>query len=137
MVRPITLWPSARSMAATVEESTPPDMATAMVLVGSIQHSAVSTQPQIQGAQLIANRRLIVNRGEFSQAGYRLRYEVESEVDFVRRVLLAQAEADAGARAIGAQAHRGKHVRRFDCARGTRRARRNRQALEIERDDQR
>jgi hypothetical protein len=26
------LWPSARSMAATVEESTPPDMATAMVL---------------------------------------------------------------------------------------------------------
>jgi len=25
------LWPSARSMAATVEESTPPDMATAMV----------------------------------------------------------------------------------------------------------
>jgi hypothetical protein len=29
------LWPSARSMAATVEESTPPDMATAMVLVFS------------------------------------------------------------------------------------------------------
>jgi hypothetical protein len=25
------VWPSARSMAATVEESTPPDMATAMV----------------------------------------------------------------------------------------------------------
>jgi hypothetical protein len=25
------LWPSARSMAATVEESTPPDMATAIV----------------------------------------------------------------------------------------------------------
>src|SRR6266404_2194653 len=31
MVRPMTLWPSARSMAATAEESTPPDMATAMV----------------------------------------------------------------------------------------------------------
>src|ERR1700728_2699703 len=31
MVRPITLCPSTRSMAATVEESTPPDMATAMV----------------------------------------------------------------------------------------------------------
>ena len=27
------LWPSARSMAATVEESTPPDMATAMVVL--------------------------------------------------------------------------------------------------------
>src|SRR5579864_467396 len=31
MVRPMTSCPSARSMAATVEESTPPDMATAMV----------------------------------------------------------------------------------------------------------
>src|SRR6266478_3943817 len=31
MVRPMTLHPSARSMAATAEESTPPDMATAMV----------------------------------------------------------------------------------------------------------
>jgi hypothetical protein len=30
------LWPSARSMAATAEESTPPDMATAMVSEGSI-----------------------------------------------------------------------------------------------------
>ena len=34
MVRPTTLCPSARSMAATVEESTPPDMATAMVREG-------------------------------------------------------------------------------------------------------
>jgi hypothetical protein len=33
MVSPITLCPSARSMAATVEESTPPDIATAMVSV--------------------------------------------------------------------------------------------------------
>jgi hypothetical protein len=32
MVKPTTSCPSARSMAATVEESTPPDMATAMVL---------------------------------------------------------------------------------------------------------
>jgi hypothetical protein len=31
-------------MAATVEESTPPDMATAMVFKGSIQHLAVGTQ---------------------------------------------------------------------------------------------
>jgi hypothetical protein len=33
MVKPMTLWPSARSMAATVEESTPPDIATAIVSV--------------------------------------------------------------------------------------------------------
>jgi hypothetical protein len=32
MVRPMMLCPSARNMAATAEESTPPDMATAMVL---------------------------------------------------------------------------------------------------------
>src|SRR5205085_9394648 len=36
MVRPMMLWPAARSMAATVEESTPPDMATAMVSVGML-----------------------------------------------------------------------------------------------------
>jgi hypothetical protein len=35
MVRPMTLCPWARSMAATVEESTPPDMATAIVSVFS------------------------------------------------------------------------------------------------------
>src|ERR1700687_840169 len=36
MVRPMTLRPSARSMAATVEESAPPDMATAMVGVSDM-----------------------------------------------------------------------------------------------------
>jgi hypothetical protein len=35
MVKPMTLRPSARSIAATVEESTPPDMATAIVSVFS------------------------------------------------------------------------------------------------------
>src|SRR5712692_3085815 len=42
MVRPMTLRPSARSMAATAEESTPPDMATAMVSECSIQQLALS-----------------------------------------------------------------------------------------------
>jgi hypothetical protein len=32
------LWPSARSMAATVEESTPPDIATAMVGINGSFH---------------------------------------------------------------------------------------------------
>jgi hypothetical protein len=51
MVSPITSCPSARSMAATVEESTPPDMATAMVLALFIsnQQSAVSTQSASTG----------------------------------------------------------------------------------------
>src|SRR6476660_5354921 len=42
MVSPTTLCPSARSMAATVEESTPPDMATAMVFGLSIRALVVS-----------------------------------------------------------------------------------------------
>ena len=80
-------------MAATVEESTPPDMATAMVLEGSIGkwdlalsnwHLAKSKE-----VQLIANGCLIVNRGEFSQAGYGLGKNVESEVDLFRLILLA------------------------------------------------
>src|SRR5579884_3866504 len=39
MVSPTTLYPSARSMAATVEESTPPDIATAMVVVSDMLNS--------------------------------------------------------------------------------------------------
>src|SRR5580698_5682741 len=39
MVKPMTLWPSARSMAATAEESTPPDIATAMVVESVINLS--------------------------------------------------------------------------------------------------
>src|SRR6266852_7780430 len=42
MVKPTTSCPSARSMAATVEESTPPDMATAMVLGLGIRALVVS-----------------------------------------------------------------------------------------------
>jgi len=37
----ITLWPSARSIAATVEESTPPDMATAIVSFVSFDSSGL------------------------------------------------------------------------------------------------
>src|SRR5580692_4834721 len=39
MVKPMTWCPSARSIAATVEESTPPDIATAMVLESGIVRS--------------------------------------------------------------------------------------------------
>src|ERR1700730_13106391 len=42
MVKPTTWCPCARSMAATVEESTPPDIATAMVLELSTSESLVS-----------------------------------------------------------------------------------------------
>src|SRR5580765_6284115 len=44
MVRPTTLWPSARSMAATVEESTPPDIATAMVRATAVVCALMESQ---------------------------------------------------------------------------------------------
>ena len=49
MVRPMTLCPSARSMAATVEESTPPDMATAMVSVFGIRQLLALALPLALG----------------------------------------------------------------------------------------
>src|SRR5262249_1315349 len=43
MVRPMRLCPWARSMAATVDESTPPDMATGMVCAGTEWLLAISS----------------------------------------------------------------------------------------------
>src|SRR5260370_36134586 len=56
MVNPTTLCPSARSMAATVEESTPPDMATAIILL-AIQHSKKHTGKKVPSAHLLCSHR--------------------------------------------------------------------------------
>jgi len=68
------------------------------------RHSALSTQHSAfkSKTQLTADRCLIVNRGQFSQAGYGLGDKIESEIDFFRRILLSQAETNAGARTIRA-----------------------------------
>src|SRR5580658_2857274 len=108
MVRPMTSCPSARSMAATVEESTPPDMATAMVLFCGIGFKA--------GCQLRAHSCSIVNRGQLPEAGDGLRQQVEGELNILCRVLFAEAEAKAGAGYLWRQAHRGEHVGGLDRA---------------------
>src|ERR1044072_7263266 len=90
MVRPTTLCPSARSMAATVEESTPPDMATAMVLLGMMAK-----------AGLLADRSFIVNRRQFAETGDGCWNQFKSELHVFRCVLLTQTEADAGAGPVG------------------------------------
>src|SRR3984885_5761572 len=122
MVRPMMVCPSARSMAATVEESTPPDIATAIVCGLGM---------------LLTHHHFLVGWRQFPQPRDCLRYERQGEVDIFVAILFSQTEADAGAGSVGAQAHCGEHVRWFDRARGTGGARRNRQALQVERDDHR
>src|SRR5258706_4875513 len=85
MVRPMMLCPSARSMAATVEESTPPDMATAMVR-GS--------------GMLRVHSLLTICWRQLAQARYCFRHQREREIDGFRGGLLAQTEAEAGTGAI-------------------------------------
>src|SRR5271169_950381 len=83
MVRPTTLWPSARSMAATVEESTPPDMATAMVLVWDIKAAFSSWLLALAKSQwLTANSFLFIVYGrELSQSGHGLRNQAQGKLD--------------------------------------------------------
>src|SRR6202051_1310785 len=117
MVKPMTLSPSARSMAATAEESTPPDMATAMVWGFGI---------------LRANRLLLIGGRQFAQPRHCLRNQCKRDINILSCVLLAQTKPDAGASAIIAQAHRRKHMGRLNRAGRTRRSRGNRQSLEVE-----
>ena len=117
-------------MAATVEESTPPDMATAMVLEGGIWRLAfgiwqLALSPQHSGDApgivlisgdcldlreakcqlLIANCCSIVNRRQVPEASYGFRHEVESELNVVGTVLLSQAETQTGAGYFRRQSH--------------------------------
>src|ERR1022692_2389692 len=55
-------------------------------------------------------------RTEFPQPRNNLRHQRQRELHIVCCVLLAQAEADAGARTIRRESHRRQNMRRFDCA---------------------
>src|ERR1035438_1837355 len=103
MVRPTTLFPSARKIAATVEESTPPDMATAMVLgVGMLKHSSLPRRWR-----------------QFSQPRDNLRNQGQRKDDIFRSILLTEAEANTGTSPGGSQAHRSEQMRGLNRARGT------------------
>src|SRR5712671_5102276 len=121
MVSPMMLCPSARSMAATVEESTPPDMATAMVVGDDILSSSVllafgfwllafGSWLLAKSQKLRAKSLFLVNRRQFPQPSYRLGHESQSKVDVLVVILLAQAEADTGARSIRTQPHSQEYV---------------------------
>src|SRR5208282_1803770 len=122
MVRPTTLCPSARIMAATVEESTPPDMATAIVL----------------GIDMLESYGLLlVPRRKFAQPRNSLGHQRQREVDIFSRILLAQTEANTRSSSVCGQAHGNEHVRWLNRSRGTGSASGNRKALQIEGNDHR
>src|SRR5690242_15960719 len=108
---PTTFSPWARSMPATTEESTPPDMATAIGL-------------DIRGRQL-------------SEVRDRFDERVDQCVDFLFGVRAAERETNARAGLLAHETDGEEDVRWFGCAAGTSRAARYGETSEIERDEER
>src|SRR5579863_3813872 len=97
MVRPATLWPSRLSNAATVELSTPPDIATA------IRSAIVRAHCRRDPAQMC-------------DAGFD---RFDQSIDLFFRVLGPERKTHAGARFLRRQAHGEQNVRWLDSAAGT------------------
>src|SRR5690349_19332854 len=104
MVRPTTAWPSRASMAATVELSTPPLIATAM------------------GASGMGGNPAQVRHGGFDG--------VHQGVHLGGGVVASEGEAHAGAGAVGAEAEGGEDVRRREGAARAGRAGRDRETAQ-------
>src|SRR5579862_4893191 len=121
IVSPMTLCPSARSMAATVEESTPPDMATAIV------RAPISFR-------LLDSNMLAVDRAQLAQSRGCFRRQCERKIDLFSGGLLSQTKPNAGPRPIRRRSHRDQHVRRLNRPGRTCRPGRNRETFEIKRD---
>src|SRR5215471_15491332 len=117
MVSPMIFRPSERSIAATVEESTPPDMATAMVEF-RIDESVVSHRQQHPWEPPSANAGAcrLPQRRQLPQMSQRFGHERKREIHILSGVLLSQAEADAGARSLRTQAHSSQYMRGLDGA---------------------
>src|SRR5215469_9033661 len=105
-------------MAATVEESTPPDMATATVW-SLVSKNCASIRFSYSPRESLCSRTdsSLVHRAQFAQASDDFGNPLEREVNIIRRVLLAEAEAKACPGAIRRESHRSQHVRRLNCAR--------------------
>src|SRR5215472_19169156 len=81
-------------------------------------------------------RGLIVERREFAKSLCTSLNQLRGELNLLRGILLAQAEADARSCTIGPQPHGGQYVRRLDRPRGAGRAGRDREPLQIKSNDQ-
>src|SRR5580693_10425832 len=116
-------------MAATVDESTPPDIATAMVWFSwfksnypiSFEVSASNGNPTLRSRF----GGFPINRAQVSQPRYYLWNQLQREVDVLSSVLLTKTETQARSRAVRRQPHRGQNVRRLNGSRRTRRSGRN------------
>src|SRR5215472_9503591 len=110
------MWrPWHASRPATVELSTPPLIATAIVFSGM-------------------GRR---QRRNFSKMRDRINYGVEQRVDLLDGIGPAQRKADAGARPLGGEADREQHMRRLDRTARAGRSAGDGESTQIERDDER
>src|ERR1700733_8820511 len=127
MVSPMTLFPSARSMAATVEESTPPDIATAIVSVVDIVIYVMARSSRL------APRGLFPTGGQFPQPADRPRPQPQSKFNVLRRIHLPQTKSNTSPSPFSRHPHGHQNMRRLNRARRTSRPSRNRQPTKIQR----
>src|SRR5579863_10278962 len=112
MVMPMTRSPARFSMPATTELSTPPDIATAMVCSD-------------------------IGRRQLSETSHYLNHRVDQRVDLLRRVRAAQRKTHARPGLFACESDSSQHMRGFGGAARTGRSAGYREALEVERNQQR
>src|SRR5205814_2236296 len=105
MVRPTTGRPCCWRSAATVEESTPPDIATA-TRPGcvSARSGRVSNWVAAFMEEISLGGGLLVRRGKLAELGDSGGNDLQGKIDVGLRGLAAETEAQAGARFLGGQA---------------------------------
>src|SRR5438094_4423377 len=138
MVRPTTVRPCCWRSAATVEESTPPDMATA-TRPGcvSARSGRVSNWVAAFMEEISLGGGLLVRGGELAELGDGGGNDLQGKIDVGLRGLAAETEAQAGARFLGGQADGGEDVRGFHGAGRAGSPRGAGKTLQIERDKER
>src|SRR5665213_355271 len=112
MVMPMTLSPARFSMPATTELSTPPDIATAIVCSD-------------------------IRRRQLSQTRHHLNHGIDQRVDLFLRIRPSQRKAHTRTRLFPRESDRRQYMRRLGSAARTSGAARYREALEIQRNQQR
>src|SRR5262249_51916283 len=138
MVRSTMGRPCCWSTAATVEESTPPDIATAMRPgCVSARSGRVSNCICTDIASILARDGVFANwRSDSAELGHGGGHHLQREIDFSLCGVAAQAEAQGGARFLRGETDGGENVRRLDGAGRASSASRNSKALQVERDEQ-
>src|SRR6185437_14325072 len=150
IVRPMIACPRSRKIAATVELSTPPDIATATISAGGERLAEIPTGLPL----VISNCEVEVmleltdrNRGPLCRNGRSWRKaanafhhfwnHLDCSLYFLPCCCAAEAESQARSRIIVCVSSRQQHVRRLRRTRRASRTRRTRNPLEVQRDQNR